>query len=341
MKPIVSIITPSFNRADIIHETAESIFNQTYPHWEWMIVDDGSTDNSWEVISGYAQRDSRVRLFKRDRDPKGAAVCRNIAVEKATGKYVIFLDTDDLLASFCLEQRVLAAESDPQADVIIFPMIMFKESPDDLGLLWNIDKPNDDIERILFGDAICQGTGTIWTKNKFLEVGAWRQDLAVWQDVELHLRTMLSGVVYKKRMDLRPDIFLRISDVSLSRTGYHSINKWRSRVNVLLQTVETMNRKTLLGKYSLGIRNVAVDLIVGGIRSGYWTEVGSLVDTLKESSIIEPKHVKLFNLYSIFRKLKGYKIAVLEALFDKKVKQMITSYDNTLNKVKYKGTIAI
>ena len=47
---LVSIITPSFNRADIIHETAQSIFNQTYDNWEWIIVDDGSTDLSWSII---------------------------------------------------------------------------------------------------------------------------------------------------------------------------------------------------------------------------------------------------------------------------------------------------
>ena len=98
----VSIITPSFNRAYILHETAESIFRQTNPNWEWVIVDDGSTDDSWEVINKYAAEDSRVKVFKRDREPKGACTCRNIAVSKATGEFLIFLDTDDLLASFCI-----------------------------------------------------------------------------------------------------------------------------------------------------------------------------------------------------------------------------------------------
>lgn len=341
MNPVVSIITPSFNRADIIHETAESIFKQTYPHWEWMIVDDGSTDNSWELIKSYAEKDSRVRVFQRDRDPKGAAVCRNIAVEKATGKYVIFLDTDDLLASFCIEQRVKAAESEVNADVVIFPMLMFKTEPTDLGLLWNIDKDRDDIERILFGDAICQGTGTIWKRDKFLEVGAWRQDLAVWQDVELHLRTMIGDVIYKKRMDLKPDIFLRISDVSLSRTGYHSINKWRSRVKVLLQTIEGLKEKGHLAKYIHGIQNVAIDLVTGGVKSGYWAEVSDLTKTLGRNGVLNESQQTFFKRYMLFRRLKGYKINSLDRLFDTRIQKMITPYDNTLNKVVYEGEIVI
>src|SRR5579875_652313 len=105
MSKVVSIITPSFNRADIVGETAASIFNQTYPHWEWVIVDDGSTDNSWEVLQQLAAKDERVKIFRRNREPKGACACRNIAIENCSGEYLIFLDTDDLLASFCLEQR--------------------------------------------------------------------------------------------------------------------------------------------------------------------------------------------------------------------------------------------
>ena len=122
--PLISIITPSFNRSEIIHETAESVFNQTYPHWEWIIVDDGSTDNSWEILQGYASIDPRVRIYKRDRDPKGGAACRNIAVEKCSGDYLVFLDTDDILASFCLEQRVSAFMEDPTRDFILFPMLL-------------------------------------------------------------------------------------------------------------------------------------------------------------------------------------------------------------------------
>ena len=194
MSKIVSIITPSFNRANIIHETAESIFRQTNTNWEWVIVDDGSTDESWEVINKYAAEDSRVKVFKRDREPKGACTCRNIAVSKSTCEFLIFLDTDDLLASFCIEQRLEAFRSNPTMDFIIFPMLMFKQEPDDLKLLWNVDSKENDVERILIGDSICQGTGTIWRKTSFVKIGLWDERLNLWQDIQLHLKSLLSGL---------------------------------------------------------------------------------------------------------------------------------------------------
>ena len=159
--PIVSLITPSFNRAEIIQETADSIFNQTYPHWEWIIVDDGSADDSWQKLESYAAKDNRVKIFKRIRQPKGANACRNIAIENCTGQYLVFLDTDDLRASFGLEQRVNALLKDTEADFIYFPTLLFKHKPNDLKLLWNIDKDEDEINRLLTGDPICQGTGNI------------------------------------------------------------------------------------------------------------------------------------------------------------------------------------
>ena len=220
--PVVSIITPSYNRADLVEETARSIYSQHYPHWEWVIVDDGSTDGSWEILEGFAATDDRVRIFRRHRQPKGACACRNIAVEKATGKYLIFLDTDDVLADHCLEQRVAAMQQAPDIDFIIFPMLMFKRERHDMNLLWNIDKEGDDIERLLFGDGVCPGTGTIWKKESFVRIGMWKEDLGMWQDVELHLRSMLEGLKFAKRFDLPPDIYLRVSDVSISRTGFHS-----------------------------------------------------------------------------------------------------------------------
>ncbi len=335
----VSIITPSFNRADIIHETAESIFRQTHQDWEWVIVDDGSTDNSWELLESYAERDTRVKIFKRDRDPKGAAVCRNIAVERATGKYVIFLDTDDLLASFCLEQRVRIAEEEQSADVIIFPMIMFKDKPDDLKLLWNIDKEADDIERILMGDAVCQGTGTIWKRDQFLAIGAWRQDLAVWQDVELHLRTMLTGVKYKKRMDLVPDIFIRISEVSLSRTGFHSIAKWKSRVFVLEQTMSLTQQKGIFTRYIKGLRHVAIDLLISAANSGFFEEGLHLLNKLEGEQLFQRFEASWLKRYFSQRKWKLYKLPWIENFIRERVRGFDSGYDITLNKVTYNQAI--
>ena len=83
---LISIIIPIFNRASLLSETLDSILAQTYSHWECIIVDDGSTDNTQDVIDRYLKLDSRFRCFSRPSNrPKGANACRNFGYEKSKG----------------------------------------------------------------------------------------------------------------------------------------------------------------------------------------------------------------------------------------------------------------
>ena len=337
----ISIITPSFNRADIIHETAESIFSQTYPHWEWVIVDDGSTDNSWEKLEEYAAKDERVKIFKRDREPKGACACRNIAIEKSTGDYLIFLDSDDLMSSFCLQQRVETMVQYPDCDFVVFPMLLFKEKPDDLKLLWNIDKPDDDIDRILLGDAVCQGTGTLWKKKSFMGIGMWDEKLMLWQDIELHLRSLLKPLKYQKRLDLRPDVFLRISDVSLSRTAFHSYPKFQSRVQVLLQTLEQASQRGLVQKHKKGLQVMFTDLLVNAANSNYKSDIQYLFELQGQYGLFEKSEMKYLRRYVFLRQSKLYKIPFLQQRAFQNVYQKTSAVESTLNKVLFNEPITI
>ena len=94
-KPLVSIITPSFNSAKFIAETIQSMQNQTYQQWEMIIVDDCSSDETVSIIQEIANKDSRIQLIKLEKN-SGTGVARSTALEKATGKFIAFLDADDL-----------------------------------------------------------------------------------------------------------------------------------------------------------------------------------------------------------------------------------------------------
>lgn len=231
--PVVSIITPSFNREHLIAETLDSVRAQTFSAWEHVIVDDGSTDDTLAVAQAAAEADPRIRVLVRDRGPKGACTCRNIGVEQSQGKYVLFLDTDDLLASYCLEQRVGHMQQHPGQDFAIFPMLLFREEAGDRSRLWNIDKPEEDLLRVLRMDPVCQGTGTLWKTKSFRKIGGWDEELAIWQDIELHLRAFSQDLCYGKRFDLPPDVYIRKHDNSLSRAGYFSPEKIQSRAEVV------------------------------------------------------------------------------------------------------------
>ena len=90
----VSIITPSYNCADFIEETIESVIAQTYMDWEMLITDDCSTDNSVEVISQYVKKDPRIKLYRLSKNG-GPGVARNNSIEKAKGRFIAFCDSDD------------------------------------------------------------------------------------------------------------------------------------------------------------------------------------------------------------------------------------------------------
>ena len=94
MNNLVSIITPNFNSSKYIKDTIKSVLNQTYENWEWIITDDGSTDESAEYIKNLCIEDSRIKLFKQTN--LGPAKARNNSIKNAKGQYLAFLDSDDI-----------------------------------------------------------------------------------------------------------------------------------------------------------------------------------------------------------------------------------------------------
>lgn len=99
---LVSIITPSYNCKQVFKATFESVLSQTYQDLEWVIVDDCSTDGSFEYIKELAKDDKRIVVLQTPKNG-GSAVARNIGLKHATGRYITFLDSDDLLDPNYLE----------------------------------------------------------------------------------------------------------------------------------------------------------------------------------------------------------------------------------------------
>lgn len=95
MEALVSIITPTYHAADFIAQTILSVQNQTYQNWEMIIVDDGSTDETVQIIKNFIENDARIQLHQLPVNA-GAGVARNFAIKEAKGKYISFLDADDL-----------------------------------------------------------------------------------------------------------------------------------------------------------------------------------------------------------------------------------------------------
>ena len=104
---MVSIVTPVYNAAAFIHQTMKMVQEQTYTDWELILVDDGSIDNSCEVIQNYLNQhpDSRIRLIQKGVN-EGAALSRNRGISEAKGRYIAFLDADDVWLKHKLEVQM-------------------------------------------------------------------------------------------------------------------------------------------------------------------------------------------------------------------------------------------
>jgi len=101
----VSVITPVYNSARYITNSIRSVQTQSYTNWEMLLVDDCSTDNSVELIKAFELADDRIKLIRLEKN-SGPAVARNKAIEAATGRYIAFLDSDDVWLPEKLERQV-------------------------------------------------------------------------------------------------------------------------------------------------------------------------------------------------------------------------------------------
>lgn len=102
---MVSIITPTYNSERFISKTVDSIISQTYDDWELLITDDCSTDNTWSLLSAYAEKDDRIKIFQLERN-SGPGVARNNSIQHAKGRFIAFCDSDDLWIPNKVEKQV-------------------------------------------------------------------------------------------------------------------------------------------------------------------------------------------------------------------------------------------
>lgn len=135
--PLISIVVPTFNRADLISETLDSIISQTYTNWECIVIDDGSTDDTEKVVQHFQQKDQRFQFYKRPQHlVKGGCSCRNYGFEMAKGSFINWFDDDDLMMPNKLAQQLAIAEQQ-KSDVVVCQTQFFENDISNLKRFWN------------------------------------------------------------------------------------------------------------------------------------------------------------------------------------------------------------
>ena len=185
MQPEISICIPTFNRKEYLKETLSSIFAQTYSDYEIVIVDDGSTDGTEQML-----KESCYKVRYHWQENRGDATARNKLIELARGRYITFIDSDDLLMPDAVERMVE----------------VFKREPDDVVVYGNyisIDEYGNEIKRskrklysgyitqYLFRNILIHSCGSMFPKRVLDRMGGFDSNLRVCSDYELWLRLSL------------------------------------------------------------------------------------------------------------------------------------------------------
>ena len=114
--PLFSIIIPTYNRAHLLGKAIESVINQTCIDWELIIVDDGSEDKTFEIINPLLQKDKRIRYFKHQN--RQQALSKNVGIQSSFGKYITFIDSDDIYLDHHISSRLKYMNNNKEVDLI-------------------------------------------------------------------------------------------------------------------------------------------------------------------------------------------------------------------------------
>ena len=190
MNPSVSVIIPTYNRADIILETIESVFNQTYQNFEIVIVDDGSSDNTKEVIENL--KNPRIKyIYQKNSGPSAA---RNNGIKNAKGELIAFLDSDDLWLKDKLEKQINILNYRPEIGIISCWAVGITFDNRILYKRTGSAKNNKEFIRgVLFNpDSVISGTPAIIIKREcFDKVGFFDEEMKCLEDWDMWFRIAL------------------------------------------------------------------------------------------------------------------------------------------------------
>ena len=236
----VSIIIPHFNRSMLLRETLGSVKAQTFTDWEIIIVDDGSTEVEYDNISKLESEN--VMVIQRTDGAKGPSRCRNIGAEMAKGKYLLFLDSDDLFAPHCLAQRVTAMEESLITGLGVFLMEEFISVPGDSGKIFNQQVSESDWSvAFIKNDNPWNVTCPMWRNEFFKTVGGFDEDFLFMEDPELHLRAInVPGAGIKTFYHLPADSYYRVNHID-STKGEFNYNSIVYRIAFYQKILKTHN----------------------------------------------------------------------------------------------------
>ena len=231
MLPLVTVIIPAYNYARFIPQALSSVVSQTYTHWECLVIDDGSTDNTSMLVEQFVSKDSRIHYVKQEN--AGPSAARNNGLKKSNGKYIQFLDADDLIAPDKLSRHVHFLDNHPEVDIVYGSMRYFRDSAQN-ELLYSMNQPDGPwmpevsgtgeavLLPLLFGNIMVSNSPLI-RKSVIEDVGLFDETLEALEDWHYWLRCATYNKHFAFDASENTLALVRLHDGSTSQSGRRRI----------------------------------------------------------------------------------------------------------------------
>ncbi len=236
--PLVSIIIPTYNRAHLIGETLDSVLAQTYQNWECIIVDDGSSDNTDEVVGAYVAKDSRFKYYHRpDEHLPGGNGARNYGFKMSKGEYVNWLDSDDLFSENKIEEQVEIALKE-NSDIVTCKWGLFNEHKTDI--FENLKVYKNYSDPFLFFSDLYDEKG-YFLSHAYLVKRSFLTGKSLWDE---HLRINQDGVFFTKIIVFADSITFSNNTFCLYRKTFQSSvsSNGRNYISQYVNTIDTIEK---------------------------------------------------------------------------------------------------
>ena len=189
---LVSVIIPTYNRVDLLPSAIKSVFSQTYDNYEIIVVDDGSTDDTGTVVKALCDDyDERLRFVRQIN--QGACAARNHGLRLAKGEFVLFLDSDDLIAPDKLALQVEQLKRYPNVDFSIGKTVWVKSDGKTIAEKQLLE-PKEDFVISQIESSWFLTSAPLWRRSSLDTIGPWDERLSGGQDWEFHVRALLYGL---------------------------------------------------------------------------------------------------------------------------------------------------
>ncbi|MBW4513096.1 MAG: glycosyltransferase [Scytonematopsis contorta HA4267-MV1] len=182
--PKISVIIPAYNSENTIAKTITSVLKQTFDDWELIVINDGSSDSTLEIISSF--QDERIKVFSYPN--AGGNISRNRGLDLAIGEFVSFLDADDLWTPDKLELQLQLLQENPQV-AVAYSWTNYIDENDKFILSGRHSTFNGDVyEKLIIANFLENGSNPLIRKTAILELGGFDKDLPASQDWDMYLR---------------------------------------------------------------------------------------------------------------------------------------------------------